>query len=237
VQQGTPEWYALRVGRPTASNFHRIVTPKRCDLSTQAGKYALQLVAERLLNEPAESVDGVMWMERGKEMEPLAVRQYEFANDVKTVSVGFITTDDGSMGCSQDRLVLDPQDRKIGLEIKCPSPAKHLEYLLYGMPDDYRPQVQGQILIAELDRADFYSFDHRMPPALVQTARDEEYIAKLESALHAFSDQLHEIEQRARSLGVFQAAVRATSPVEAEALSRALQEETFERFQQHGFAN
>ena len=28
VEQGSRRWYEIRAGRPTASNFHRIITPK-----------------------------------------------------------------------------------------------------------------------------------------------------------------------------------------------------------------
>jgi hypothetical protein len=235
IEQGSADWFKLRLGIPTASCFDLIVTPKKCDLSKSAYKYALKLCAERLLNMPTDTVEGVEWMERGREMEPLAVRQYEFQLDAQTVPVGFITTDDGSMGCSPDRLVLD--DRKIGLEIKCPSPHVHLSYLLNGMADEYKPQVQGQILIAEFDRADFYSFHPRMPPALIHTTRDEEYLAKLSAALRAFKDQLHEITERALKLGVYQAARDPLAPHEAQALNDVHRDETFERFQRHGFAN
>jgi hypothetical protein len=234
-EQGTAAWFALRLGKPTASNFDQIITPKQGKPSAAAYKYALRLCAERLLNIPTDTVEGVEWMMRGQEMEPLAVRQYEFAEDVQTQKVGFITTDDGSMGCSPDRIVLD--DRKIGLEIKCPAPHVHLSYLLNGVAEEYRPQVQGQLLIAEFDRVDFYSFHPRMPPALIQTVRDEEYIAKLSAALRAFKDTLDEMTERALRLGVYQAASDPLSPHEAQALNETLRDETFDAFARHGFAN
>jgi len=238
VEQGSGDWFRLRLGIPTASCFDQIVTPKKCELSKSAARYALKLCAERLLNAPTESVEGQMWMERGRELEPMAVKQYEFTNDLKTIAVGFITTDDGSMGCSPDRLVLDT--RRIGLEVKCPSPHVHLGYLLNGQADEYKPQVQGQILIAELDRADFYSFHPRMPPALIQTTRDEEYIAKLGAALRAFNDTLAGLMERARELGVYQAFEQARSPLEtyeAQALDQQFREEADNRLYTQGFVN
>jgi hypothetical protein len=232
VEQGSDQWHRIRLGIPTASCFDRIVTPKKCQVSASAYKYALQLVAETLLNEPTASVDASAWMERGRELEPQAVRQYEFTQEVKTLQVGFITTDDGSMGCSPDRLIVDP-NKRIALEVKCPSPATHLGYLLDGKPDEYKPQVQGQILIAELDRADFYAFHPRMPPALIQTVRDDEYIDKLCSALGAFNEMKHELLERAKALGVFQAHKQAKSPMEvyeAQAAGGALEADAIHRF-------
>src|SRR6185312_13291104 len=117
-EQGTAEWYACRIGRPTASRFDEIVTPTG-KYSAQARKYAFQLIAERALKIPTESLDGQMWMERGKELEPQAADLYSFLNEgVELSKVGFITTDDGKIGCSPDRLAGD-----CGLvEFKCPAP-------------------------------------------------------------------------------------------------------------------
>ena len=236
VEQGSGDWFKLRLGIPTASCFDKIVTPKKCELSKSSVSYALKLVAEKLLNCPSESIDGVMYMERGQELEPQAVRQYEFTNDVQTVKVGFITTDDGSMGCSPDRLVVAEQ--RIALEVKCPAPHVHLGYLVNGSADEYTPQVQGQILIAELDRADLYAFHPRMPPALIRTYRDMEYIRKLEAALVAFRDLLGDLTERAKALGVYQAFEQARSPMElaaAQELDQQMRGDA-DMIYRHGFA-
>ena len=218
IVQGTDAWLNLRLGIPTASEFHRIVTPKKAELSKGAIDYALRLCAEKLLNAPTgQAIEGLQWMERGKELEPMAVRQYEFQYDTVTVPVGFITTDDGSIGCSPDRLVLSEQ--KVALEVKCPSPHVHLGYLLNGTTDDYKPQVQGQIYVAELDRAELFSYHPQMPPALIQNTREAEYIAKLADALSKFNDNLRSMFERAQALGVYQPMPRAVTPVEAVEMS------------------
>lgn len=238
IAQGSEAWTAIRLGKPTASEFHRIVTNKKCLLSAQAHTYALRLVAERVLNmTAAESLGGLQWMDRGKEMEPMAVQQYEFTEEVLTVPVGFITTDDGEIGCSPDRLVASG-DRKVALEIKCPSPPVHFGYLLDGVNEDYKPQVQGQILVAELDRADLYSFRPDCPPVLIQTTRDAEYIDKLAAALRQFNDTLNDMHQRALKLGAFQPLARVTAPAEIREmgdLQHAFRVENEKRFVKEGF--
>lgn len=236
VAQGSDEWKALRLGIPTASNFHKVVTKKKAELSAQAADYALRLVAERLLNMTTESSFSNPWMERGHELEASAVRQYEWQYDVQTVPVSFITTDDGSIGCSPDRLVVDKA--RVAVEIKCPSPHIHLGYLLDGVTDDYRPQVMGQILVAELERADLYSFHPHCPPALIQTTPDPEYIAKLSDALHKFNDTLAEMTERARKIGAFQPLIRATTPGmirEVQNINDELRRENEQRFVKEGF--
>lgn len=236
IVQGTEQWLDLRKGIPTASEFHRIVTPKKAELSKGATDYALRLIAERLLNQPAGQVIENPWMERGKDLEPMAVQHYEFTQDVRTVPVGFITTDDGMIGCSPDRLVAG--DFKVALEIKCPSPHVHLGYLLHGTDDEYKPQVQGQILVAELDRAELYSFHERMPAARIVNTRDEEYIAKLAAALARFNENLLALLARAQTLGAFQPVPRAVTKaetVEMAELARRVEAEARARMAKEGF--
>jgi hypothetical protein len=208
------------MGVPTASCFDQIVTPKTGKLSASHRKYAYRLIAERLLNEPTETLEGQKWMERGQELEPAAVHQYEFENDTTTEPVGFVTTEFMGMtiGASPDRIIVGP-DRdhpKQGLEIKCPAPWTHIGYLLDGHDDAYRPQVQGQLWVCEFERVDFYSYHPRMPPALIQTARDEEYITMMQNAMDEFSDKLAAMLHRAQKLGVFQAFQHVATPVEQE---------------------
>jgi hypothetical protein len=236
VAQGSDDWLHLRLGIPTASNFHKVVTKKKADLSAQAHDYAYRLVAERLLNATTESSFQNQWMERGKELEDMAVRQYEFQHDLQTVPVSFITTDDGSIGCSPDRLVVS--ERRVAVEIKCPSPHVHLEYLLAGVTDDYKPQVMGQIYVAELERADLYAFHPHCPPVLIKTAPDREYIAKLSEALKSFTALLDEMTERAKALGAFQPLRRSITPGivrEVTDINAELRRENERRFVKEGF--
>lgn len=206
VDQGTEEWRALRIGVPTASNFHKIITPKTGKPSTQARGYMYQLIAEKLLNEQMEDgANRVEWVERGKIEQPNAERQLQFTHNLELEPVGFVTTDDGRLGCSPDALVVGKSE---GVEIKCPLPPTQIGYLLDGLGDDYRPQVQGQILVAEFDHVHFYSWHPRMPPVYLRTVRDDRYIQILEPLLHKFLDELDTETERARSLGSYQEYVR-----------------------------
>jgi hypothetical protein len=206
VEQGTEAWLKARLGIPTASEFHRIITAVKGDLSKQARKYAHQLVAETLLGEPLDTgIGSLEWIMRGKLLEPQAVQQYEFTTDTETRAVGFVTTDCGRLGCSPDRLIIGQRG---GLEIKCTAPATHMGFLIDGPGDDYRQQVQGQLAIAELDYVDLYAFHPSLPPVQIRTYRDEPYIAKMRSALTEFLDMRDEMLLKAKAGGCFDAVAR-----------------------------
>ncbi len=89
--QGTPEWAALRAGKPTASRFDAIVTPKERKLSKAAESYALELVAERIIGSPLDETEGA-WMSRGTVLEDYARKFYEYQQDVTVERIAFCTT-------------------------------------------------------------------------------------------------------------------------------------------------
>jgi hypothetical protein len=181
VRQGTEEWLRARAGIPTASCFGRVVTPGGKP-SAQARAYGYQLVAERITGLAGNEI-GSDWMVRGSALEAEAVAWYELERGVTTTEVGLVTTDDGRWGCSPDRLV---GERGL-LELKCPSAAVHIGYLLDGLGKDYRPQVQGQLLVTGRHFVDFVSYCPGLPPYLYTTGRDIEYQETLAQELDAFS--------------------------------------------------
>ena len=200
VEQGSGEWVALRIGKPTASQFHKIITPKKLEFSTQARHYAFFLIAEELMHESLNPLDNLEWIARGKELEPQALKMYEYDQEVTTAPIGFVTTDDGRIGASPDRLLVD---RPAALELKCPAPHTHLEYLIDGFGADYITQVQGQAYVGEFEFVDRYSFHPRMPSALVRTYRDESFIRKLADHLERFCDMLDELREQVKAKGYF----------------------------------
>jgi hypothetical protein len=196
IQQGSAAWLELRAGIPTASQFHRILTPSGKP-SAQATDYLHGLLAERMMGHPlVEHVS--LWMQRGADLEGEAVTFYEFQRETTTERLGFVTNDAGTIGASPDRLVGDDGL----LEIKVPKDSTHVGYLLAEPVDQaYYPQIQGQLWIAERQWLDVLSYHPEMPPALIRVARDEAYIAKLSAAIEAFAASLAQHAQVLRARG------------------------------------
>lgn len=188
VAHGSPEWIALRVGRATASAFDKIITPKTLKLSSQADKYANQVIAEKILGEAQDGFVKTYWMERGAVMEAEARAMYEFVSGYTCDRGGIFISESDLLGASPDVRVVDKDGIvRGGAEIKCPSPAVHVENLLLDKIDaDYMPQIQGQILVCGFEFVDFFSFHPEMPPAYIRTYRDNDYCDALADALEKF---------------------------------------------------
>jgi hypothetical protein len=210
--QQSDEWHRLHVARPTASNFHKILTPdgKR---SGQRAKYMHRLIAEYLLNEhlperptTEERESKNYWMDRGIEMEPVAVKAFEKEYGVQFEPVGFITSPLGRFGCSPDGLVVG---RNESIEIKSPAPWTQMSYLLADREDpkgpwkDYKPQVQGQMLVGGFDCVHFYTFHPRMPAKYVTTLPESSYMATLRQALDDFLGDFDAELRKAKELGTY----------------------------------
>lgn len=189
-KQGSPEWIHARLGLPTASNFDRLIT-KTGKPSASADKYLAKLCAEWFLGCPLDDFQSG-YMERGTGMEAEAVASYEFENNVDTTECGLCLRDDGKVGASPDRLVGEDGI----LEIKCPSAETHMGYILNGPPDEYRPQVQGQLWITGRMWCDLNCYHPTLPPVRVRIERDEEFIADLSKIVEAFVVKLEAAKAR-----------------------------------------
>lgn len=207
IEQGTPEWRKARIGIPTASWFHTIITPlgKPTD-NRERKKYIYRLVSERILQQPMPDSFVSSYMERGSDLEGTAARALEERLGCRLLECGFITNKAKNLGCSPDRLI----GKKEAVEIKVPSPWVHIGNLIDGpslgtrdthSPDKYRAQVQGQILIGNFNSVHFWSWNPGLPPKYVQTLPDDKYIKSLDTLLGLFLEELDQTEDYVRRQG------------------------------------
>ena len=204
MEQKSPEWFAARLGRVTASRVADVVAKTKTGDSASRGNYMAQLVIERLTNKQEESYSNE-YMDWGNLQEPFARAAYEAATNVLVDEVGMITHPRIEMsGASPDGLVGDD-----GLvEIKCPKTATHIETLLSKtVPGKYNIQMQWQMACTDRSWCDFVSFDPRMPEglqmflkrvprddAIIKTLEDEivRFLKEVDSKLEQLTNQLKE---------------------------------------------
>jgi len=191
-EQGSPEWLAARLGKPSASMFSKLITATGKPSSSADG-YINQLIAERLTRQ-SEPFYVTEWMARGTELEPEAREAYEFISGNDVIETGFILDIGFEYGCSPDGLITD----KGGLEIKCPAPQTMVSYLRDNQVGvkKYWQQIQGCMWISQREWWDFFAYHPEMPHVLVRVERDEEYIAKLaEEVTKAVKVILNQVEK------------------------------------------
>lgn len=181
--QGSPEWFAERVGFATASEFSSVLAKGQG--KTRAA-YLRRVVSERLTGKPAETYKN-SHMERGQEQEPFARMAYEERTGKIVQEVGFIKHSTLKSGCSPDGLIGEDG----GAEIKSVIPTVQLETIMAGdYPSEHKAQIQGSMWITGRKSWDFCSYCQDMPENLqlyvFTAARDDAYILTLEAEVRVF---------------------------------------------------
>ena len=193
IVQGSPEWFAARLGKVTASKVSDVVAKTKSGWGASRANYMAALIAERLTQTPADSFSNAA-MQWGTEQEPLARVAYEFFTGRDVEQVGFVDHPSIPMtGASPDGLV--GEDGLV--EIKCPNTATHIDTLLDGkVPGKYVIQMQWQMACTGRQWCDFVSFDPRMPEEMrlwiQRVDRDGPHIELLEEDVTVFLSTLDE---------------------------------------------
>ena len=187
TEQYSPEWFAERLGKVTASRISDMMAKTKTGWGASRANYMAALIAERLTGVPQESWTSAA-MQWGIDMEPEAIAAYEFRQDCAVVPAGFVPHPTIEMsGASPDGYVGDD-----GLvEFKCPNVATHLDTLLGGsVPGKYALQMQWQMACTGRQWCDFVSYDPRMPEAMRlfvrRVKRDDKQIEELENHVVVF---------------------------------------------------
>lgn len=188
-EQRSPEWYETKLGIPSGTSFDSIITPAKGEYASEKARKTLiaRLIDELVRPDDQQGFEGNKHTERGNELEPQARAWYERFYATKPCrQVGFIFNPDLGAGISPDLLVGEDG----GAEIKCPDGKTHVLYLMNGVvPDEYKAQVHGSIVVSRRKWWDFVSYCEGYPPLVVRTVRNE-YTGALESYLVRFNAEL-----------------------------------------------
>ena len=150
MPQRSDEWFAVRLGKITSTSFATMANGQPSTIETLCYKVA----AERITGVASGNGYTNAAMEHGVETEALARLAYETRSFAAIQEVGFAELDE-YIGVSPDGLV----DNDGGVEIKCPQPHTHLQYLAEKTPwRSYKWQIQGCLWVTGRDWWDFASF-------------------------------------------------------------------------------
>jgi hypothetical protein len=193
IEQNTPEWYDLRRGLVTASEFSTVLANGKGgkgDPSKTRRKYMLTLISDRIGGAPADGYSN-HHMERGKVMEADALRLYHALHAPPT-RVGFVKRND-DVGCSPDAFV----GTKGMVQVKTALPAIQLERVLKPeLPAEHACQVQGELWVCEREWSDFVSYWPGLPLMVQRVYRDEIKIKSIELGVEVFLNEMQELMQQ-----------------------------------------
>jgi putative phage-type endonuclease len=191
IEQGTPEWFAQRVGKVTASRIADVLAKGRSGPSMTRAAYMAELIAETLTGQPANPFAGNADTERGIELEPEARATYEVHTGRMVQAAPFVVHPAiERSGASPDGYAGEGL-----LEVKCPRTHTHLEYLLAGEPPSkYVPQMAWQCACTGRPWVDFASYCPAMPEDLrlfvVRYEPSMAYLQEMEAAVRDFLGEM-----------------------------------------------
>jgi hypothetical protein len=209
VEQRSEDWYELRRGVLTASNFSTIMASAKDPEGLGMRKKLLyRMAGEILTGEVAETYSNKQ-MERGIAMEPAARSFYQRTRFAQLQPIGFVRRtihmpfgEPLVVGCSPDSFIGTAGI----LQIKTMMPELLIPIALKGaagLPAEHRPQCQGEMWVCEgRDWNDLMLFYEGMPVApTFRLERDESYIKTIKDACEVFAYDLRELVKKLRSMG------------------------------------
>lgn len=185
-EQRTPEWFAARAGRLTASVAGDMLATIKSGEAAARRNLRLRLVLERLTGKPQESGYVSAAMLQGIEREAEARAYYEALTGNAVENTGFVQHDDHMAGASLDGCVFGHFGGiyKI-LELKSPEPSAHLAVIRTGnIGAAYQAQVMHSLWITGAESCDWMSYNPDFPEKLraklITIQRDDAAIAEYE---------------------------------------------------------
>jgi len=154
VEQGSYDWHQLRIGKITSTRLKKVMA-----------KDNLSLVDELIAEEETglSDDDGFVSeeMQRGIDLEPLAIKEYESITGNSVTRYGLLQSDELPILCQSP-------DGYVGIEgaieVKCPKTKNHVKYIRQGkIPNEYKEQVWTYFMVnPNLKWLDFISYDPRL---------------------------------------------------------------------------
>jgi putative phage-type endonuclease len=192
IIQGTDAWFALRLGKVTASRVADILAKTKTGASASRQNYLIELALQRVTGTFEQSFTSQA-MQDGVDREAQARVLYEVTTGEFVDQAPFIDhpTIQG-FGASPDGLIQE----KGMCEIKCRNNANHWEVIKTGeIPKKYWIQQQAQLSCSGREWNDYVGYNPNFPEKsqlfVKRVYRDGEFIMFMEAEIKQF---LNEVE-------------------------------------------
>jgi putative phage-type endonuclease len=198
IIQGTDAWFALRLGKVTASRVADILAKTKTGASASRQNYLIELALQRVTGTFEQSFTSQA-MQDGVDREAQARVLYEVTTGEFVDQAPFIDhpTIQG-FGASPDGLIQE----KGMCEIKCRNNANHWEVIKTGeIPKKYWIQQQAQLSCSGREWNDYVGYNPNFPEKsqlfVKRIYRDGEFIMFMEAEIKQF---LIEVKEEVRQM-------------------------------------
>ena len=123
IEQRSKEWHQIRKGSIGGTRAKKVVSSSNMSLLDE-------LIAERLTNVIEDNYISED-MQRGVDLEPIAIAEFQEQTGIKVEHFGLVTNGQfKNCHLSPDGLILLADGTVFGgVEVKCPGSKKHIEYI------------------------------------------------------------------------------------------------------------
>jgi putative phage-type endonuclease len=199
IYQRSEEWHEIRLGRIGGSESNVLIVKGKSESGLGAAAFTLlyEKAYEIIQNQPVKENIVTFAMQRGMDLEPEAIQEYEMAKMVKVDQVGYILHSHYKYaGYSPDGLV----GEKGLIEVKCPGNSEFMRQLITKeIPKQYLCQMQWGMFLSNRTWCDYvvYNPDYDKSPLYIDRVdRNDKMIELLKANYLAFEGELDEILER-----------------------------------------
>ena len=199
IHQRSEEWHNIRLGRVGGSESSVLSVKGKSESGLGAAAFTLlyEKAYEIIQEEPVKENIVTFAMQRGMDLEPEAIHEYELSKMVKVDQVGYILNSDFKYaGYSPDGLV--GEDGLI--EVKCPGNSEFMRQIITNeIPKQYFCQMQWGMFISGRKWCDYVVYNpdyHKSPLYIDRVDRIEKTIETLKANYLAFESELDAILER-----------------------------------------
>jgi putative phage-type endonuclease len=192
LDQGTPEWHALRCGIVTASTVKALLTSKGAIANNDTARMLIKELAAQRISQYVEPQFMTADMMRGHEDE-IDARALYSVKYAPVEQTGFVTREIAPgviLGASPDGLVGED-----GL-IECKSRRQKFQLDTIAsaeVPEEYHAQIQAQLLVTGRKWCDFISYCGGWPMFVKRVEPDATLQAIIAEAVIAAEQRIQEI--------------------------------------------
>lgn len=195
IEQRSPEWFASRLGKITASGIDNLMKKTKYGESQYKTRYRLELAIERLTGKQANETPMNEHMRRGIELEPEARDLFAKISGLDVTECGsYQHPEIKNSGASPDGIVNDG-NMDFCLEIKCPAMVNHANNLMETkVPSRYKHQIMWQMACTGLMGCYFVTYNKDYPKdqqlKYLFVERDDKLIKTMEDAVREFDREV-----------------------------------------------